>query len=179
MEADNGFYKIGTKNDVLPQLFTRNQLEPFDNDFISCEDMPDVETSFSAAVGADSPQALHVLDAITIKKDGTIRLIIARVLISIDNAIAHIDDVLISTPKQDFEAHLNTLRTVFERFREFKLKSRGDKCTFTSSEIIFLGHKITKEGYEPSPTNVKVILNYPTSANALQVKSFYGTIFYT
>jgi hypothetical protein len=54
MEADNGFYKIGTKNAVLPQLFTRNQLEPCDNDFISFEDMPDVETSFRAAVGADS-----------------------------------------------------------------------------------------------------------------------------
>uniref|UniRef100_A0A914DAH2 Uncharacterized protein n=1 Tax=Acrobeloides nanus TaxID=290746 RepID=A0A914DAH2_9BILA len=44
------------------------------------------------------------------------------------------------------------------------LKIRDDKCTFASSEIIFLDHKITKERYEPSPTNVEVILNYPTPA---------------
>uniref|UniRef100_A0A914DV32 Uncharacterized protein n=1 Tax=Acrobeloides nanus TaxID=290746 RepID=A0A914DV32_9BILA len=34
--------------------FTRNQLEPCDNDFISLKDVPEVETSFRSAVGVDS-----------------------------------------------------------------------------------------------------------------------------
>jgi hypothetical protein len=54
MEIDNGFYKIGTKSGVLPHRFTRNQLEPCENDFISLDDVPDAKTSFRSAVGADS-----------------------------------------------------------------------------------------------------------------------------
>ena len=54
MEVDNDFYKIGTKSGVLPQRFTRNQIEPCDNNFILLEEVPDTETSFRAAVGADS-----------------------------------------------------------------------------------------------------------------------------
>lgn len=54
MEVNNGFYKVGTKNGVLPQLFTRNQLEPCENQFIELENVPEAETSFRAAVGAES-----------------------------------------------------------------------------------------------------------------------------
>uniref|UniRef100_A0A914EFP1 Uncharacterized protein n=1 Tax=Acrobeloides nanus TaxID=290746 RepID=A0A914EFP1_9BILA len=34
IEAGNGLYKIGTKSCILPQKFTRNQLEPSDNEFV-------------------------------------------------------------------------------------------------------------------------------------------------
>jgi hypothetical protein len=54
MEVENGFYMNGTKSGALPQQFMQNQLEPSNNDFISLKDMPDLETSFRAAVAADS-----------------------------------------------------------------------------------------------------------------------------
>lgn len=54
MEIDNGLYKIGTKSGVLPQRYTRNQLEPSENEFIALEEVPNSSTSFRAAVGADS-----------------------------------------------------------------------------------------------------------------------------
>ena len=54
MEVDNGFYKIGTKKGILPQKFTRNQIDPCENEFITVEQVPNVATSFRAAVGADS-----------------------------------------------------------------------------------------------------------------------------
>uniref|UniRef100_A0A914C3W1 Uncharacterized protein n=1 Tax=Acrobeloides nanus TaxID=290746 RepID=A0A914C3W1_9BILA len=67
MKADNGFYKIGTKSGVLLQRFMRNQFGSCKNDFISLEDVPDLETSFRASVETDSvtetqdkTQALHV-----------------------------------------------------------------------------------------------------------------------
>lgn len=54
LEAGDGFYKVGTKNGILPQRFTRNQLESSENDFISLNDVPNTSTSFRAAVGAES-----------------------------------------------------------------------------------------------------------------------------
>lgn len=59
MEVDNGFYKTGTKNGVLLQRLTHNQLEPSDNDFIAIEDVSDVETSFGVAIGAYSMTVTH------------------------------------------------------------------------------------------------------------------------
>uniref|UniRef100_A0A914DN60 RNA-directed DNA polymerase n=1 Tax=Acrobeloides nanus TaxID=290746 RepID=A0A914DN60_9BILA len=102
--------------------------------------------------------------------------IMAKVLTGILNAVAYIDDVLIYTPEDDIMAHRDNLRQVFERLREFRLKVRGDKCSFASSEIIFLGHKVTREGYQPSPTNVETILNFPIPKNAREIKSFYGCV---
>ncbi|CAJ0914300.1 unnamed protein product, partial [Mesorhabditis belari] len=45
---------IGTKNGILQQKLTRNQFEPANNNFITAEEVPHVETSFRAAVGAES-----------------------------------------------------------------------------------------------------------------------------
>jgi hypothetical protein len=54
LEVKEGLYKIGTSNGVLPQSFARNQLEPCENHFLLMNDVPSKETTFRAAVGADS-----------------------------------------------------------------------------------------------------------------------------
>jgi hypothetical protein len=54
LDVKENLYKVGTSNGVLPQRFARNQLEPCENDFLSLEDVPSNETTFRAAVGADS-----------------------------------------------------------------------------------------------------------------------------
>ena len=48
MELKDGFYRIGTKAGRLGQYYTRNQFDPCENSF------PNTETTFRAAVGADS-----------------------------------------------------------------------------------------------------------------------------
>uniref|UniRef100_A0A914CSJ4 Integrase catalytic domain-containing protein n=1 Tax=Acrobeloides nanus TaxID=290746 RepID=A0A914CSJ4_9BILA len=54
LAVGEGFYKIGTKSGILPQLFTRNQFEPCENSFFSAGEVPQQETSFRSAVGGDS-----------------------------------------------------------------------------------------------------------------------------
>ena len=54
MELKDGFYRIGTKAGRLAQFYTRNQFDPCENSFLSPDDVPNIETTFRAAVGADS-----------------------------------------------------------------------------------------------------------------------------
>jgi hypothetical protein len=51
---EEGQYKMGTKTGTLPQRFSRNQFEPCSSQHLSLDDVPIGETSFRAAVGAES-----------------------------------------------------------------------------------------------------------------------------
>jgi hypothetical protein len=51
---ENSLYVVGTSSGILPQRFSRNQLEPCKNNFLSIDNIPDKETSFRSAVGGDS-----------------------------------------------------------------------------------------------------------------------------
>ncbi|CAJ0914660.1 unnamed protein product, partial [Mesorhabditis belari] len=54
MEENQGFYQIGTTNGILQQKLTRNQFEPANNNFLSFKEVPQVESTFRAAVGSQS-----------------------------------------------------------------------------------------------------------------------------
>ncbi|CAJ0950147.1 unnamed protein product, partial [Mesorhabditis belari] len=54
LSLEEGLYQIGTKNGVLQQKLTRNQFEPANNNFLSADDVPSQNTTFRAAIGAES-----------------------------------------------------------------------------------------------------------------------------
>ena len=55
--------------------------------------------------------------------------------------VIYLDDVIVFGRME--EEHLECLRIVFERFREFNLKLKPSKCLFFQSEIIYLAHHIS------------------------------------
>ena len=61
----------------------------------------------------------------------------------------YLDDVIIfgHTEKE----HLEHLRIVFKRFREFNLKLKPSKCSFFQSEIIYLAHHVSRWGHPTEP----------------------------
>ena len=63
--------------------------------------------------------------------------------------VIYLDDVIVFGRTE--EEHLEHLRVVFERFREFNLKLKPSKCSFFQSEIIYLAHHFslsTKEEWK-------------------------------
>ena len=62
--------------------------------------------------------------------------------------VIYLDDVIVYGHTE--EEHLEHLRIVLERFREFNLKLKLSKCSFFQSEIVYLTHHIMKEGIHPS-----------------------------
>jgi putative transposase len=100
--------------------------------------------------------------------------IMNQVLYGLDEATSYVDDGLVHTRSQSFDDHLEALRHVFERFREFNLKLNPKKCVFASKTITFLGHDISQKGYSPSKVNVKVIEDFPIPKTPKEVQSFIG-----
>ena len=55
--------------------------------------------------------------------------------------VIYLGDVIVFSHME--EEHLEHLRVVFERFREFNLKLKPSKCSFFQSEIMYLAHHIS------------------------------------
>ena len=56
---------------------------------------------------------------------------------------------------------LRHLRLVLEPYRSANMQLRRDKCKFACSETEFLGHLLSKDGYQPLPSLVAKIKCQP------------------
>ena len=73
--------------------------------------------------------------------------------------VIYLDNVIVFSCME--EEHLEHLRMVFERFREFNLKLKPSKCSFFQSEIVYLAHHISRSGILPSWENVRAVQEFP------------------
>ena len=55
------------------------------------------------------------------------------------------------------EEHLHRLHIVFDKLREYNLKLKPSKCSLFREEINYLAHQVSKQGVQPSDTNLKAI----------------------
>ena len=69
--------------------------------------------------------------------------------------VVFIDDILMYS--KDKEEHADHLRTVLQTLRENRLYAKLKKCEFWLSEVIFLGHVVSKKGIKVDPQKTKAI----------------------
>ena len=67
---------------------------------------------------------------------------------------------------------------VFERLKYYGLILNRDKCIFDVDEIVFLGHKVNREGVAPLESKVTAIQNFPRPGNMKQLRRFLGMLNY-
>jgi len=56
-----------------------------------------------------------------------------------------------------FTEHLNTLREVFRRLCEARLRLNLDKCRFSVDQLKYLGHIVDREGIRTDPEKIQAI----------------------
>lgn len=86
--------------------------------------------------------------------------------------IIYLDDILIFNKTK--EEHIKDIRQVLQRLKEDKLLINLKKCSFMKEEIVYLGFVISTYGLKMDPKKVKAILDWPTSENVNEVRSFHG-----
>nr|CAD2206627.1 unnamed protein product [Meloidogyne enterolobii] len=98
----------------------------------------------------------------------------SHVLSGVENVLTYVDDILVYTKSPKISEHLNSLRSVFERFRLFNLKLSPKKCKFATKSMDFLGYTVSGNGFIPSLSRIEVIKNLPTPTTLKQVRRIVG-----
>ncbi|GBN52331.1 Retrovirus-related Pol polyprotein from transposon 17.6 [Araneus ventricosus] len=87
--------------------------------------------------------------------------------------LSYLEDII--KLSRSFEEHLEDIRKVFQRLKQYKLQTNIDKYHFACSKIQFRGHLITPNGIEVDPEKTSAIQDMPEPKNAKQVQSFLQT----
>ena len=69
--------------------------------------------------------------------------------------LIYLDDLIVFT--WTAEEHLHQLHVMLDRLREYNLKLKLLKCSLFKEEINYLAHWVSKQGVQPSDTNLKAI----------------------
>ena len=86
--------------------------------------------------------------------------------------LAYVDDTIVFSPS--FEAHLDDLENVFDRFRKAHLKLKATKCKLFQDQCKFLGHLVSKDGTSVDPIKIACVVNWPFPKNISELRAFLG-----
>ncbi|XP_065217466.1 uncharacterized protein K02A2.6-like [Planococcus citri] len=71
--------------------------------------------------------------------------------------------------------HLKLMHTIFSRLNEVGLRTQKSKVKLFQDEIVFLGHRLSKEGVKPVTDRVAALKDLPAPRNQRELKSFLGS----
>ena len=84
----------------------------------------------------------------------------------------YIDDILVTG--QTDEEHVKRLDEVLTHLETAGMRLKG----FMSSQVEYLGHRISKEGLQPTQEKVKAVTDTPKPTNVSELRAFLGLINY-
>ncbi|CAA9995004.1 unnamed protein product, partial [Nesidiocoris tenuis] len=102
----------------------------------------------------------------------TFQRFVNKVTRGLKNVRAYIDDCLIASTSE--EEHLNDLRELFQRFKEYGVTINPAKCEFGKTEIEFLGHTICREGVKPISSKIEATVQFELPKNTKELRRFLG-----
>ena len=88
----------------------------------------------------------------------------------------YLDDICIFSSSID--EMLDRITMVLYHLKEFNLKIKPKKSFFFQSNILFLGHMLSKDGILPNPEKVSKVRDWPVLKTAKEVHSFLGLASY-
>ncbi len=99
-----------------------------------------------------------------------------QVLHGIDGVCCYLDDILIST--DSYEKHVEVLEMVLQRLSKHNILAKKSKCEFAVPEVIYLGHRISGRGIQPTEEKIEAIGQSKTPGNVSELRTFLGMVTY-
>ena len=90
--------------------------------------------------------------------------------------LLYLDDIYIFAPLIDDMLDQNEL--VFDRLKQFNLKTKPKKCQFFNTSVLFLGHVLSANGISANPEKVEKVKTWPVPKNIKEVQSFLELALY-
>ena len=88
--------------------------------------------------------------------------------------VVYLDDILIFSNSE--EEHIDHVRQVLQRLRQFKLYANPKKCQFLIREVEFLGFIVSTEGVAMDKSRIDTIQNWPRPKTYHEVQVFLGFV---
>ena len=89
-----------------------------------------------------------------------------------EGCVAFLDDVIIYS--RTASEHLQLLDRALKLMRDAGLKIHPGKCTFMSTEVVYLGHVISHNGVEANPEKIRSVRDWPEIRTVKDVMKFLG-----
>ena len=86
--------------------------------------------------------------------------------------VVYLDDILIYS--DTYEEHVQQVRQVLSALQKADLYIKGEKCSFHTDTIEFLGYIISPKGVTMDPTKVETILNWEPPSSVHDTQVFLG-----
>ena len=90
--------------------------------------------------------------------------------------IVFIDDILVYSKNE--EDHVENLASVLILLREHQLYAKLNKCSFFQTEVHYLGHVVSKEGFAVDQEKIRAIMEWVAPKNVDEVISLMGLVGY-
>ena len=94
----------------------------------------------------------------------------------IPNVCVYLDDILVTGPSS--ATHLRNLEEVLTRLEDAGMRLKKEKCAFLMEEIEYLGHKISREGLQPTEGKIRAVAEAPVPTRVSELRSFLGLVNY-
>jgi len=89
----------------------------------------------------------------------------------------YVDDIIIGS--LTLEEHMASLQQLFDKLKEYGLTMKFQKCKFFRTQLVFLGHLISKDGIQPNPAKTEMIAEMKLPTNLKGIRRFLGVTGYT
>jgi hypothetical protein len=99
-----------------------------------------------------------------------------RILGDLPFVIVYLDDILIFSENEN--DHLEHLRIVFKRLREYDVTLNASKCHILRDSVDYLGFTLTPSGIQPQAKKVEAIQQIAEPRNKKELRRFLGMISY-
>ena len=107
---------------------------------------------------------------------GIFQRTIESLLQGIPQVVVRIDDILVTGKTRN--KHLEHLKEVLVRLDKAGIRLKLKKCVFLQNQVIYLGHRINKDGIQPIEGKVRAIQEAPAPTNVKELQAFLGMLNY-
>lgn len=90
--------------------------------------------------------------------------------------VVYLDDILIYS--RTAEDHVEHVRMVLDRLREYKLYAKLEKCEFHTQQTEYLGYIVTPDGLSIDTSRVATIQEWPEPTSVREIRIFVGFVNY-
>jgi len=95
-----------------------------------------------------------------------------NLVLATTECLVYLDDIIVLG--KSYKDHLRNLSTVLHKLQCANLCLKLSKCNFCRKEVLYLGHKVSREGVSTDPAKVEKVANWPTPTSTQEVQQFLG-----